>query len=198
MPRMEEVAGGGGRPLEERQQPDPYVLLLRCQMTHSFDNLIGQKLLDLQSSSEQSFKSRDHMLTINSHFTRHLLLSCQPLFPTLRTYVDSFITYLLQLIHSLARLIVSRCYVPISQVNSVSISVHLVMFLQTQTVVCDLTKHTPPCSLQISLPVNSHINPSPSLPVTSARLMSMDFITTPLYLMDSAFSEWPHTELLPR
>ena len=53
-------------------------------------------------------------------------------------------------------------------------------------------------SLRISLPVNFRINLSPLLPVTSARLMSMDFVTTPLYLMDLAFSEWPHTELLPR
>ena len=90
------------------------------------------------------------------------------------------------------------CYIPVSQVNSVSVSVRLMTFPQMQTVVCDLTKCTPPCSLRISLPVNSHINPSPSLPVTSAHLMSMDFVTTPLYLMDSAFSEWPHTELLPR
>ena len=70
----------------------------------------------------------------------------------------------------------ARCYVPVSQVNSVSISMRLVTFPQTQTVVHDLTKHTPPL----------------------ARLMSMDFITTPLYLMDLAFLEWPHTELLPR
>ena len=61
--------------------------------------------------------------------------------------------------------------------------------LQMQTVVCDLTKCTPPCSLRISLPVISRINLSPSLPVTSAHLMSMDFVTTPLYLMDSAFQE---------
>ena len=57
------------------------------------------------------------------------------------------------------------------------------------TVVCDFTKHMPPCSLQISLPTISCNNPSLSLPVTSACLMSTDFITTPLYHMDSAFLE---------
>ena len=80
-----------------------------------------------------------------------------------------------------------HCYVPVPQVNSVSISVHLVTFPQMQTVVHYLTKHMPPCSLQISLPVISHINPSPSLSFTSACLMSTDFVTTPLYLMDLAF-----------
>ena len=82
-----------------------------------------------------------------------------------------------------------NCYVAVSQVNSVSVSARLVTFPQMQTVVRDLTKHMPPCSLWISLPVISCINPSPSLPVTLACLMSMDFVTTPLYLMDSAFQE---------
>ena len=41
-------------------------------------------------------------------------------------------------------------------------------------------------SLQISLPVDSRINLSPSLPVTSARLMSADFITTPLGILGVA------------
>ena len=81
------------------------------------------------------------------------------------------------------------CYVPISQVNSVSVSMRFVTFPQMQTVVCYLTKPTPPCSLQISLPIISHINLSPSLSFTSAHLMLTDFITTPLYLMDSAFLE---------
>ena len=72
------------------------------------------------------------------------------------------------------------------------------MFPQTQTVVHDFTKHAPPCSLWISLPVISCNNSSLSLPFISARLMSTDFVTTPLYHMGSAFSEWPCTELLPR
>ena len=91
-----------------------------------------------------------------------------------------------------------RCYIPIPQVNPISVSVCLVMFPQMQTVVHYLTKRMPPCSLQISLPIISHNNPSPSLPFTSARLMSTDFITTPLYHMCSAFSEQPCMELLPR
>ena len=90
------------------------------------------------------------------------------------------------------------CYIPIPQVNSVSVSVCLVTFTQTQTVVHYFTKHMPPCSLQISLPVISCNNPSLSLPFTLAHLMSMDFITTPLYHMCSAFSKWPRMELLPR
>ena len=79
-----------------------------------------------------------------------------------------------------------------------SVSIHPVMFPQMQTVVCYLTKRTPPCSLRISLPIISHNNLSLLLPFTSARLMSMDFVTTPLYHMGSAFSERPCTELLPR
>ena len=91
-----------------------------------------------------------------------------------------------------------ECYVPVPQVNSVSISICLMMFPQMQTVVHYLTKCTPPCSLQISLPIISHNNPSPSLPFTLACLMSMHFVTTPLYHMDSACSEQPCMELLPR
>src|ERR1700761_8252249 len=90
------------------------------------------------------------------------------------------------------------CYVPVSQVNPVSVSVRPVTFPQMQTVVHDVTKRTPPCFPPDFISHYFPHNPSPSLPFTSARLMSMDFVTTPRYLMDSAFSEWPHTELLPR
>ena len=81
------------------------------------------------------------------------------------------------------------CYVPVPQANSTSISVHLVTFPQTLVVVHYFTKCTPPCSLWIPLPIISHNNPSQLLPFTSARLMSTDFVTTPLYLMDLAFLE---------
>ena len=55
------------------------------------------------------------------------------------------------------------CYIPVPQVNSISISICLMTFPQMQTVVHYLTKCMPPCSLWISLPVISHNNPSPSL-----------------------------------
>ena len=71
-----------------------------------------------------------------------------------------------------------NCYVPVPQVNSVSIYVCLVTFPQTQTVVCDLTKRTPPC---FPPDFTSCRFPHKSISVVtshSARLMSMDFVTT--------------------
>ena len=101
-------------------------------------------------------------------------------------------------IHASGGQSVGNCYVPVSQVNPVSVSVRPVTFPQMRTVVRDVTKHTPPCFPPDFIFCYFPHNPSPSLPFTSARLMSMDFVTTPRYLMDSAFSEWSHTELLPR
>ena len=46
------------------------------------------------------------------------------------------------------------CYIPVPQVNSVSVSVHLMMFPQMQTVVRYLTKCTPPIETQEIIPVS--------------------------------------------
>ena len=59
------------------------------------------------------------------------------------------------------------CYVPISQVNSVSVSVHPVTFLQMQTVVRDLTKCTPPC---FPLDFTSRWVPHKSVSVVTSHL----------------------------
>ena len=59
------------------------------------------------------------------------------------------------------------CYIPISQVNSVSVSVHLVMFPQMQTVVCDFTKCTPPC---FPPDFTSHQFPHKSVSIVTSHL----------------------------
>ena len=63
--------------------------------------------------------------------------------------------------------IFAHCYVPVSQVNSVSISVRLMMFPQTQTVVRDLTKRTPPC---FPPDFTSHQFPHKSVSVVTSHL----------------------------
>ena len=64
---------------------------------------------------------------------------------------------------------------PHTSTNSISISA---TFLQMQTVVCYITKHTPPCSLWISLPVISCNNWSPSLPFTHLNVNGLGHHTT--------------------